>query len=104
MAVILSLNTVLRAAEPPLPGPQSNAVATGPIPDVRTNTASADTQSPTTAVEPAPGATNSAYVLDDTHKLAIGDRLSFRILEDEVDPKDVPVPYFVTDSGDLEVP
>jgi protein involved in polysaccharide export with SLBB domain len=50
------------------------------------------------------GVTNSAFVLDDKHKLAIGDRLSFRILEDEVDPKEVPLPFFVTDSGDLEVP
>lgn len=38
--------------------------------------------------------------LDDQHKLAIGDRLSFRIIEDEDDPK----PLFVTDSGDLELP
>ncbi len=38
--------------------------------------------------------------LDDKHLLAIGDRLSFRIGEDEDDPK----PLSVTDSGDLEVP
>jgi polysaccharide export outer membrane protein len=38
--------------------------------------------------------------LDDQHKLAIGDRLSFRIVEDEEDPK----PLLVTDSGDLELP
>jgi len=38
--------------------------------------------------------------LDDKHKLAIGDRLSFRIIEDEEDPK----PLVVTDSGELEVP
>lgn len=38
--------------------------------------------------------------LDDQHKLAIGDRLSFRIIEDEEDPK----PLVVTDSGELEVP
>jgi protein involved in polysaccharide export with SLBB domain len=38
--------------------------------------------------------------LDDKHRLAIGDKLSFRIVEDEEDPK----PLFVTDSGDLEVP
>jgi protein involved in polysaccharide export with SLBB domain len=47
-----------------------------------------------------PGSTNSMDALDDKHKLAIGDRLSFRIIEDEEDPK----PLFVTDSGDLEVP
>jgi polysaccharide export outer membrane protein len=44
--------------------------------------------------------TNSMDALDDKHKLAIGDRLSFRIEEDQEDPK----PLFVTDSGDLEVP
>jgi polysaccharide export outer membrane protein len=56
---------------------------------------------------PQPGAkpvamvtTNSMDALDDKHRLAIGDRLSFRIVEDDEDPK----PLFVTDSGDLEVP
>ncbi len=44
--------------------------------------------------------TNSMAALDDTHKLAIGDRLSFRIEEDLEEPK----PLVVTDSGDLEVP
>jgi len=38
--------------------------------------------------------------LDDTHKLAIGDRLSFRIVEDEEDPK----PLMVTDAGDVDFP
>jgi protein involved in polysaccharide export with SLBB domain len=38
--------------------------------------------------------------LDKDHSLAIGDRLSFRIVEDEEDPK----PLVVTDSGDLECP
>lgn len=57
---------------------------------------------------PSQGATNVAKAsplagmdaLDDKHKLAIGDRLSFRIVEDEEDPK----PLLVTDSGELEVP
>lgn len=44
--------------------------------------------------------TNGMDTLDDKHRLAIGDRLSFRIIEDEEDPKQL----FVTDSGDLEVP
>src|SRR5205823_6129617 len=38
--------------------------------------------------------------LDDKHKLAIGDRLSFRIEEDQEEPK----PLVLTDSGDLELP
>jgi polysaccharide biosynthesis/export protein len=43
--------------------------------------------------------------LDDTHKLARGDRLSFRIVEDQIDPKESlePKPLLVTDSGELEV-
>jgi len=43
---------------------------------------------------------NAIDSLDDKHRLAIGDRLSFRIEEDLEDPK----PLVVTDSGDLEVP
>ena len=38
--------------------------------------------------------------LDDQHKLAIGDRLSFRIVEEEDEPKQL----MITDSGDVEVP
>src|SRR6185437_6134133 len=38
--------------------------------------------------------------LDDQYKLNIGDRVSFRITEDE----DPPVELSVTDSGDLEIP
>lgn len=53
----------------------------------------------TTNVAPQ-GFTNSMDALDDKYKLAIGDRLSFRIVEDEEDPK----PLLVTDSGELEVP
>jgi protein involved in polysaccharide export with SLBB domain len=47
-----------------------------------------------------PAITNSVDALDDKYRLAIGDRISFRIVEDEEDPR----PLFVTDSGDLEVP
>ena len=46
------------------------------------------------------GATNQVNVLDDKYHLAIGDQLSFRIVEDEDDPKVLTV----TDSGELEVP
>lgn len=45
-------------------------------------------------------ATNQVNVLDDKYKLAMGDQLSFRILEDEDDTKII----VVTDSGDLQVP
>jgi protein involved in polysaccharide export with SLBB domain len=45
-------------------------------------------------------ATNSMESLDDKYRLAIADRLSFRIVEDEEDPKSL----VVTDSGELEIP
>lgn len=56
----------------------------------------------------APGGTNSAgsistnsmAALDDTYHLAIGDRISFQVKEDEDDPTQLTV----LDSGDLEVP
>ena len=44
--------------------------------------------------------TNAFNVLDDKYHLAIGDQLSFRIVEDEDDPKILTV----TDSGDIQVP
>jgi protein involved in polysaccharide export with SLBB domain len=44
--------------------------------------------------------TNSMDVLDDKYRLAIGDRVSFRIEEDEEDSKMLTV----ADSGDLELP
>jgi len=44
--------------------------------------------------------TNSMDALDDQYHLAIGDRISFQIEEDEDDPKLLTV----MDSGDLEVP
>jgi polysaccharide export outer membrane protein len=52
------------------------------------------------SVPPAVAATNRMAALDDTHKLAIGDHLTFRILEDKDDLKAL----YVTDSGDIEVP
>jgi polysaccharide export outer membrane protein len=45
--------------------------------------------------------------LEDKHKLVLGDLLSFRIVEDEEDPRetlDPKPPLPVTDSGDVEVP
>ena len=44
--------------------------------------------------------------LDDKHKLTLGDKLSFRIVEDQEDPKEPmdPRPLVVGDHGDVEVP
>jgi protein involved in polysaccharide export with SLBB domain len=61
-----------------------------------------------TAVKPSSATSNAApvdlgnamNVLDDKHKLAIGDQISFRIVEDEDDPKSLTV----MDSGELEIP
>jgi polysaccharide export outer membrane protein len=49
---------------------------------------------------PKIGGTNAMEALDDKHKLAIGDHLSVRIIEDDEDPKQL----FVSDLGDLEAP
>lgn len=48
----------------------------------------------------AVGTTNSMDVLDDKRKLVIGDRLSYRVVEERTQP----YPLFVTDSGEIEVP
>jgi len=44
--------------------------------------------------------TNSMDALNDKYRLAVGDRISFRIEEDEEEPKSITV----TDSGEVEVP
>jgi protein involved in polysaccharide export with SLBB domain len=114
LSFFLGLSVEAQVAEPLPATTQSNAVATGSNSDAATNATPTAAQPATNALAAVPitntasattnltqtGTTNSASVLDDKHKLAIGDRLSFRIVEDEEDPK----PLFVTDSGDLEVP
>lgn len=64
---------------------------------------------PPTVAAPEPGpaasaptheATVAGVTLDDRHRLAPGDRVSFRVLEDRDDAK----PLVVTDSGELDVP
>jgi polysaccharide export outer membrane protein len=50
--------------------------------------------------------TNSAATLDDKHRLTLGDKISFQILEDLDDPKETlePKALVVADDGELEVP
>ena len=50
--------------------------------------------------------TNSLVALDDKHRLVIGDKISFQILEDLDDPKEAldPKALVVADSGEIEVP
>jgi protein involved in polysaccharide export with SLBB domain len=105
-----------QAHEPPSTSTntQSTALAAPPASDAQshTNAGSSPTASATgetsgstnAAAEAARGlktsSMNSMDALDDAHKLSIGDRLSFRIVEDEEDPREIPV----TVSGDMEIP
>src|SRR5579862_2317788 len=57
------------------------------------------TATPPPSAAAVPSGVGEMENLDNKHKLAIGDALSFRIVEDLEDPK----PLVVTDSGDLEV-
>jgi polysaccharide export outer membrane protein len=65
--------------------------------------------SATPELRPFPAGSNTFATmdtLDDKHKLTLGDKLSFRIIEDQEDPKEPmdPKPLVVTDHGDVEVP
>jgi polysaccharide export outer membrane protein len=76
------------SAIPANPSPKPAAAAPVPAP-------------PNAAVTNTPPAlTNNVDLLDDKYRLVIGDQLSFRIVEDEEEPKVLPV----TDSGDIQVP
>jgi polysaccharide export outer membrane protein len=114
IAIFLGLNISVGTSAPLPAETQGNASVTGSNSAARTAGLTIASQPATNTPVLAPiagmpttatnlsqtAATNSAFVLDDKYKLGIGDRLSFRILEDEDDPK----PLFVTDSGDIEVP
>ncbi len=62
----------------------------------------------TDRIDNIPSGTNAAVTfsgrsmeaLDDKQKLAVGDRVSFRVVEDQEDPK----PLTITDAGELDVP
>lgn len=96
----------LRAGEPKfadvsaLLAPETNTTAADPrngASPTNAGPSSASVRGTNTAGMHTP---NSMDALDDKYRLAIGDRLSFRIVEDEDDPKALDV----TDSGDLELP
>jgi protein involved in polysaccharide export with SLBB domain len=80
---------------PAVPSAQSNGVPPASPTVENANSLAQGTNSSHT------DATNRAIVLDDKHKLAIGDRLSFRIVEDEDWTN---LSLFVTDSGDIDLP
>ena len=98
--VALLLAGDLIAGEPPKP-PDLPAVvpeATNAAPPGASPTSSLVSAATANAIVAV--STNSMDGLDATYRLGIGDRLSFRIVEDEEDPK----PLFLTDSGEVEVP
>jgi len=88
----LRMATPRAAAQPD----QTNATLVAISPVVAVTNGAVGAASTNGAVE----GTNEAIILDDKYKLVTGDRVSFRIVEDEVESK----PLTVTDSGELEVP
>jgi protein involved in polysaccharide export with SLBB domain len=93
----------LFAADPQVPPP--SAVTAAPEtsafpPTTTTPVANAATTNGTNLVS------TQMDALDDKHKLGSGDRLSFRIMEDQVDSNEPlePKGLVVADTGDLEVP
>ena len=83
---ILSLCCAALLFAPPVARAQTNSA-----PDADDSTAN----SPSTA-----SLINSMDALNDTNKLGNGDRVSYRVLEEEKDP----IMLTVTDSGELEIP
>lgn len=87
---------------------EASPVASAPAPtSAAAAPAKPSSPTPSAALTNSTAGTNSGVVapatmdtLDDKYHLAIGDRLSFHIQEDEEDPKELTV----ADSGELEVP
>ena len=60
---------------------------------------------PATSAGVPPTGLLNGYVPDATHKLRVGDTVSFQILEDRIwNSLDAPKPLVVTDSGELDAP
>jgi protein involved in polysaccharide export with SLBB domain len=89
LTFVLSACTLLADSPSPVSASVTNA-APGTLESVSTNA---------TMVSSA-DAINSMEALDDKYKLALGDRLSFKIIEDDEPSKSLQI----TDSGDLEFP
>ncbi len=95
LAVWLAMAVCCRGAQPPVQPTNATSAATPPpaaaawLPEA--------TEGPKLLKA---SLINTMDALDEKHKLAIGDRLSFRIVEDEEESK----PLIVTDSGELELP
>src|SRR6266498_2481558 len=104
-----AVGTFMLSASCLFAGQQISAAAPSPTPAAATvlkqDTIPSAQPSATSIVPDSTTDTNGSVtlkmdVLDEKHKLAIGDRLSFRIEEDQEDPK----PLTITDSGELELP
>lgn len=114
MAVLMAFAARVSAAAPASEAAQTNAVGSKPpefasgqtnIVEVGASVAGSvanvgGSNGAATPVTAAGNGTNGMKDLDDKYKLVMGDRLSFRIVEDDGEPKAL----VVTDSGDLEVP
>ena len=95
MGLALSCVAAL-SAEPGGPGPAGSPVLLHPA----TNTP------PSAATSAAEAPTGSAWLmrnmemLDDKQKLGVGDKVTFRVIEDQEEPKSLTI----TDAGELDVP
>lgn len=97
-AVLLALAGLAPRALGAQPDRLRNANTNGSPRNAANNIQAAKPVSGTNAVQNLE--TNRMNDLDDQYKLAIGDHLTFRIIEDEEDPKSI----LVTDAGEIEVP
>lgn len=84
-------------AASPVPAHAAAPAAVPALPMAATAPPASSTASTT---NPASTTSTNSGALDDTYRLAIGDRLSFRIVEDEEDARQL----VVTDSGEVELP
>ena len=91
-----------RAADLPAskPGEQPKVAPSASVPALLTNDTLILGAAAAVPKASAPLASAATSELDDKLKLGIGDRLSYRIVEDLDEPR----PLVVTDSGDVEVP
>jgi len=86
-------------APPSLPAPTPPPVPATPAPDTKA-AAPAEDKAPALPIPVTASTLNSMDVLDDKIKLDSGDRISFRVIEDQDDA----VQRIVTDSGEVDFP
>lgn len=104
LPLIASGQIVQRRELPPRPGSSSGQGQSDAAPAGNPSAAGARSAEPATPTSSAPsaliGTIQSMAGLDTRHRLGVGDRLTYRVVED----KDKPVGIQVTDSGEVEVP